>query len=133
MMNGADKSLDDPLQNLAQKSLVLWDLPEDATVRLINVSENFAYLVEAADGFKAVLRFHRERYHSRRAIECELACLDALAADEIVVTPEYYLSLDGHAIQKTHVEGVLDERYMVLFHFVKGAAPKESDNMIEGF
>lgn len=135
-MSGADRSLDDlagNLQNLAQRSLVLWDLPEEAMVRLINVSENFTYLVESANGFKAILRVHRERYHSRRAIECELAWLDALSADEIVATPQYYLGHDGHAIQKAHVEGVIDERYMVLFHFVKGQAPKESDDMIEGF
>jgi Ser/Thr protein kinase RdoA (MazF antagonist) len=36
------------LQKLAEQSLSLWDVPEDARVRLINVSENTTYLVEAS-------------------------------------------------------------------------------------
>jgi len=60
------------LQTLANRSLTLWDIPEDATAWLINVSENATYLVEAP-GYKSVLRIHRENYHSENAIECELA------------------------------------------------------------
>ena len=35
------------LQKLAEQSLSLWDLPAESRVRLINVSENITYLVEA--------------------------------------------------------------------------------------
>ena len=57
------------LERLANASLPLWPVPKDARARLINVSENATYLVEAADGFRSVLRVHRPAYHSRRGIE----------------------------------------------------------------
>ena len=56
-MSGSDMPLEELLQHLqklASQSLVLWDMPEDATARLINVSENATYLVEAPGNYKAV-------------------------------------------------------------------------------
>ena len=44
------------LQKLAEQSLSLWDVPEDARMRLINVAENTTYLVDASQGNKAILR-----------------------------------------------------------------------------
>ena len=72
------------LQKLAEQSLSLWDVPEDARVRLINVSENTTYLVEASQGYKASLRIHRENYHTLRAIESELAWLEALGREKVI-------------------------------------------------
>ena len=46
------------LQKLAEQSLSLWEVPEDARVLLINVSENTTYLVEASQGYKEFLRTH---------------------------------------------------------------------------
>ncbi|MDX5350108.1 MAG: hypothetical protein LPJ95_05305 [Paracoccaceae bacterium] len=60
------------LDQLSNASLPLWPVPEGATARLINVSENATYLVEAGD-FRSILRIHRPAYHSRRGIEQELA------------------------------------------------------------
>jgi Ser/Thr protein kinase RdoA (MazF antagonist) len=121
------------LEGLANDALALWDLPEGAKARLLNVSENATYLVEAPDGHKSVLRVHRENYHTRRAIECELAWLDALGKGGIVTTPGYYLGKDGAPIQEAHAPGLADPRYLVLFHFVEGDAPDESGDMSGGF
>lgn len=54
------------LEVLANESLCLWDLPDNARARLINVSENATYLVEAGDR-KAILRIHQGKlpYASR--------------------------------------------------------------------
>ena len=79
------------LEKLVDKSLKLWDLPKDVTAELINVSENFTYLIENSSGFKAILRVHRENYHSRRSIECELAWIDALSKSGLIETPSYFL------------------------------------------
>lgn len=128
--------LDDLLNHLnalANDALSLWDMPSSAKARLINVSENATYLVEGDDDFKAVLRVHRAGYHSRRAIECELAWLDALASSETVPTPGYFLGRDGAAIQNASVEGLDVPRHMVLFHFVEGHAPDESGDLAQGF
>lgn len=121
------------LEKLAQQSLALWDVPEGARARLINVSENATYLVEAPGGYKSILRVHRENYHTHRAIECELAWLEALDAENVVTTPGVYVGKNGDPIQQARVEGLADPRYMVLFHFVEGEAPDESGDMTAGF
>ena len=121
------------LDGLANASLGLWDLPAGAQARLINVSENVTYLVEAEGGFRAVLRVHRENYHSIRAIECELAWIAALGEAKAVVTPGHYLGRNGHAIQQARTKGLSDPRYMVLFHFVEGSEPDENGDLESAF
>lgn len=121
------------LNRLANASLPLWDLPEGAQARLINVSENATYLVEAPGGYRSILRIHRENYHSRRAIECELEWIAALAKAKAVVTPGHYLGRDGQAIQVGHAEGLTAPRYMVLFHFVEGSEPDENGDLTGPF
>ena len=135
-MSGSDMPLEEVLRHLdrlAQQSLPLWDIPEGARARLINVSENATYLVEAPGGYKSVLRIHRENYHTHRAIECELAWMEALEADGVVTTPGVYVGRNGDPIQQGHVEGLPAPRFMVLFHFVEGAPPDESGDMKAGF
>ena len=135
-MAGTDMPLEELLgylETLANQSLSLWDIPAAATARLINVSENATYLVEAPGGYKSILRVHRENYHSHRAIECELVWLEALDTAEIVTTPGYYLGKNGDPIQEACVEGLNHPRYLVLFHFVEGEAPDESGEMSDGY
>ncbi len=120
------------LQILAETSLPLWDLPPDARPRLINVSENATYLVEAASQ-KWVLRIHRAGYHSHRAIESELAWIDALAHDGKVRTPGYVTGRNGEVIQIGTLPALSDPRHMVLFEFVEGAAPDETGDLTPGF
>ncbi|GAB4282584.1 MAG: phosphotransferase [Roseovarius sp.] len=135
-MSGSDMPLEQVLRHLdrlAQQSLPLWDIPEGARARLINVSENATYLVEAPGGYKSVLRIHRENYHTHRAIECELAWMEALEAEGVVTTPGVYVGRNGDPIQQGHVEGLPAPRFMVLFHFVEGAPPDESGDMKAGF
>ncbi|MEI4263313.1 phosphotransferase enzyme family protein [Roseovarius sp. D0-M9] len=117
------------LEKLAQRSLALWDMPPNASAELINVSENATYLVEAEGGYKAILRIHREQYHSRRAIECELAWIAALKEARAVVTPDSYTGKDGEVIQEGRIEGLENPRYMVLFEFVEGTQPDEAGDL----
>lgn len=123
----------DHLEALAQSSLGLWDIPAGAQARLINVSENATYLVEAPGGFRAVLRIHRENYHSHRAIECELEWLAALGRDGVVTTPGVYVGRNGDPIQEGHSPHLAAPRFMVLFHFVEGDPPDESGDLRPGF
>lgn len=120
------------LERLVAQSLTLWDLPSGAQAKLINVAENCTYLIEAP-GFKAVLRVHREGYHSRRAIGCELAWLDALRRDGVILTPGYFTGRNGAVIQEAAIDGLDAPRFMVLFHFVEGTAPDESGDLTSGF
>ena len=117
------------LDRLAQQSLVLWDMPTNAQSRLINVSENATYLVEADGGYKAILRIHRERYHTRRAIECELAWIAALKEASAVVTPDSYAGKNGEVIQEGCIDGLENPRFMVLFEHVEGTQPDEAGDL----
>lgn len=135
-MAGTDMPLAELLEHLdrlAHKALKLWDIPTNARARLINVSENATYLVEADEGFRAVLRVHRESYHSRRAIECELAWIDALDRDKVVATPGHHLGRNGQAIQSCAVDGLDAPRFLVLFEFVEGAQPDETGDLTAPF
>ncbi|KAA3624337.1 MAG: aminoglycoside phosphotransferase, partial [Proteobacteria bacterium] len=120
------------LEVLANESLSLWDVPEGASARLINVSENATYLVEAP-GWKSILRVHREDYHTERAIQCELAWSTALREDGAILTPGYYLGRDGKAIQSGIADGLSRRRFMVMFEFVEGTQPDETHDLVKAF
>ncbi len=129
-MASSEMSLEETLgllQTLGDQSLGLWDIPAGAVARLINVSENATYLVEAP-GYKSVLRIHRENYHSQNAIECELAWADALNSEGGITTPGVYTGRDGKRIQSGIVPGLPAPRFMVLFHFVEGVEPDTGDD-----
>lgn len=120
------------LEKLATRSISHWPVPVDASVELINVSENATYLIAWPDG-KAVLRVHRAGYHTRRAIECELAWSDALDQDGGVPTPAVIPTRDGARILAGDVPELGETRHMVLFEFLDGAQPDESSNLSAAF
>ena len=121
------------VERLAKRSLCLWDIPEDAKLKLINVSENITFLIEASNDFKAVLRVHRENYHTQCAIESELAWIDALSQDNVITTPRYYLGKNGFALQCVSNSELDVPRFLVLFHFLPGHAPEEIGNLTAEF
>lgn len=132
-----DQMADDPsthevqvqrLDELARYSLPLWGIDAEAPCRLINLSENATYLVEPADAPKVVLRLHREGYHSKQAIASELAWMDAIERDTGVITPTAIPGLDGERIQHGHSAHLPAERYMVLFEFIEGREPDETED-----
>lgn len=116
---------------IAIAALPLWDIPNDAELRLINVSENETYLIEGPD-FKAVLRLHRIGYHSKRAIECELAWSAAIKSDTGILTPHVIAGRDGASIQTITLNG-LPPQHAVLFEFIEGEHPNEEQDLIPAF
>lgn len=120
----------DATTRLAAAALRKWPVPNGAALRLINISENITYLVEAP-GYRSVLRVHRPDYHSRRAIECELAWMAALAADGAVDVPAVIAGCDGAPIQS--VTDGHHQRHMVMFAFIEGNAPDEAADLAPAF
>jgi Ser/Thr protein kinase RdoA (MazF antagonist) len=92
-----------------------------AQVSLLNVSENATFLITDADGERSVLRVHRLGYHSRQAIESELAWMDALRAEAGVRTPRVLPAADGRRV--TESQG----RHCVRMEFLPGAEPAGAD------
>ena len=118
---------------LAADSLHLWPLPAGSVSRLINVSENATFLVEAQGDFKSVLRIHRQDYHTRNAIACELEWLRDLGDTGGVITPGIIEGINGQTIQERGIDGLPGTRYMVMFEFVEGREPDENENLVPSF
>lgn len=134
-MTAADPPMADllpMLARLAQASLPLWPMPAGARARLINVSENTTWMVEAPH-FQAVLRIHRAGYHSMLGIEQELEWSQALAASGTVVTPAPISGRNGALVQTGAGPGLSEPRFMVLFTFAPGAQPSEVDDLTTPF
>ena len=121
------------LSKLAVSSIALWDIPKDCSVKLINVSENATYLVSNPNGFKAILRVHRENYHTERAIECELEWIENLSNKKSVKVPGHFIGKNNKPIQEAQIEGLKNKRYLVLFEFVEGVQPDENSELEKSF
>ncbi|PCI54608.1 MAG: aminoglycoside phosphotransferase [Alphaproteobacteria bacterium] len=118
---------------LIKEVLRLWDVPSGAHARLINISENETYLVEAPGGYKSILRVHRENYHTPNAIACELAWSTALNESGGVITPAFLLGKNNQPIQVIRPKGQSNDRYMVMFEFIEGHEPDENQDLVAPF
>ncbi len=111
------------LLDLATAATRNYALPPGLTVRMINLSENATYAVEAPDGRRWALRIHRAGYHSRAAIASELAWLQALRDHRVVVTPAPVPGCDGEIIQVMGHPRMTAPRHIVLSEWETGAEP----------
>jgi Ser/Thr protein kinase RdoA (MazF antagonist) len=127
--------LEERLQQLEEAvtaSLDFWTLPQPAHVRLINVSENTTYLVEAGD-YRSVLRVHRPGYHSRMGIEQELAWSRGLSDDAVLLTPAPIPGANGELVQILNAPNLPEPRFAVMFEFVDGRQPDGRDDLTAPF
>lgn len=120
------------LQALAERSLARFELPPSVTARLINISENATYRIdEPQTGRKWALRVHRDGYHSRTAIQSELAWQMALKADGATIAPSPIRGRDGEFIQTVAHDGLPRPRNVVLFEWEDGSEPASTN--VAGF
>jgi Ser/Thr protein kinase RdoA (MazF antagonist) len=121
------------LRALATAALAHYDLPADAAVEMINLSENATYRVDApSGGGRWALRVHREGYHSKNAIASELAWLTALREDGAVMTPTAIAGRDGELIQSVAHDLLPRPRHTVLFEWETGIEPDEEQQDLRG-
>ncbi len=120
------------LELVARDALRHHGFGPDAELTLLNISENATYAVDdPATGVRSVLRVHRPGYHSRAAIESELAWVSALRAQDVVRTPEVLPAADGSlVVSGRHPDG--EERHAVRFAWVEGAEPA-GERLVEDF
>ena len=105
--------------------LSLWDIGTVQELRLINISENRTYLVDASEKF--ILRQHRNGYHTKIEIESELSWAQSLFDDHIITTPIARAGKNGELVQE--VAGT----HFALFDFIEGETPSENDNLVPKF
>lgn len=118
--------------DVAEAALAAYDHPADATLRLLNLSENATYeVVDDHTGVKSILRVHRKGYHQRHEIESELDWLAALRSDGDVTVPIVRPSRDGRRVVTVDQGGV--PRYVVHFEMVPGVEPDEKSLTVADF
>lgn len=111
----------------ARRALAHYDVAPDATLSLLNISENATYAVtDPATGGQTVLRVHRLGYHPRAEIESELAWSEALRTDAGVRTPKLLRARDGSAVVALDEPGSPEPRHAVMFERLPGTEPPES-------
>lgn len=115
---------------IAQRALADYDVSADATLRLLNLSENATYLV--TDGAsQSILRVHRQDYHQPHEIESELDWLAALRTDSDVTVPTVVPARDGRRVVTVDPDGT--PRHVVHFEMVGGAEPDEESLTLDDF
>ena len=121
------------LLDVATTATKHYALPHDVSVKLINLSENATYGIEAPSGQRWALRLHRDGYHSKAAISSELAWLMDLRGSGVVVTPQPVKGLDNEIIQEIYHPHLARPRYAVLSDWEGGVEPGIDQNLIKPF
>ena len=122
---------DDRLEAFARAALTQYGIGPDATLSLLNISENATYQVDdPASGKRTVLRIHRPGYHSRAAIESELTWLNTLRDSQVVRTPAVLPATSGDGVVLAAIAGE-ETRQAVMFDWCPGIEPPE-DRLVDG-
>jgi Ser/Thr protein kinase RdoA (MazF antagonist) len=111
----------DRVTAVARTALGRYDASRNADISLLNVSENATFLVSDPAAGPSVLRVHRLGYHSRQAIESELAWMDALRAEAGIRTPRVLPASDGSRVVAVPSDGA--SRHCVRMEFLPGTEP----------
>jgi Ser/Thr protein kinase RdoA (MazF antagonist) len=117
----------DRIGGLARGALADYDGGADASIELLNVSENATFSVRGLAAGPAVLRVHRLGYHDLAAIESELAWMSALRTESVVRTPAVIPTRDGRRVVSIKDQTTGAARHGVMFEFLPGAEPEAND------
>jgi Ser/Thr protein kinase RdoA (MazF antagonist) len=115
----------DRVTGCAREALRAYGCHPDASVELLNFSENATFLVSDPDAGPSVLRVHRLGYHTELEIASELAWMDALHAEAGVRTPRVLTAAGGRRVVTVAERGGPGSaaRYCVRFEFLPGTEP----------
>jgi Ser/Thr protein kinase RdoA (MazF antagonist) len=122
------------LRELALSALKNYGLDQKILPILINLSENATYRIDdVSSSRRYAMRVHRDGYHSKAAIASELAWLQALRRDGVVITPVPVAGANGDLIQVVPHPAMSRPRHVVLFEWESGAEPTEKDHLNNKF
>lgn len=111
---------------VAREALPLWGYPADAELKLLNITENATYKVDAPGLPTIVMRVHRLVYAERQSIMTELAWLTALRKETDLILAQPLPSLDGDLVRTIATAELNEKRHVVCFSYVPGEAPHDS-------
>ena len=101
-------------------------------VSLLTVSENATFrVVDPQTGLATVVRVHRAGYHTVEEIDSELAWIEALRREDIVITPAPLARTEGGHI--AHFADGMDTRQAVAFEFMSGNEPPSDEALVANF
>lgn len=126
-----DPSNYDPLEfyhQMAGRALEKYSGTHQATVRLLNYSENITYLVEnAVDPTRMILRVNRPGYHTKKELEAELIWIDSLMESSAIMVPEPIAGRNGEYVQTIATDNFGNPYHCVMFSFLAGYTPDEEN------
>lgn len=102
---------------------------DDATIELLNYSENSTYLVRRPDGTKSILRVCRPGYHSKEEIQGEITWLQSIAEKTPIEVAMPILGKDGEYVQAVALDDFDQPFNCVMFAFLEGEMPNVDDEV----
>ncbi len=108
---------------VAEHALSLYDLPKNASLQLVSLSENATYKVEVPSGRHWAMRVQRKGYQSKNTLASEIAWLLALRHQAVAATPVPVAGLDGEFVQVAWPPSLPEPRNVVLFAWENGQEP----------
>lgn len=127
LSEASDTEVTERLRPVTTRALEEYGVAPDATVTLLNVSENATFAIDdPVTGERTILRVHRHGYHDGVAIASELDWLAAVRDEAGVRTPKVLPSPGGEGVLAIPEKGRRDPRHVVRFEFLPGSEPDES-------
>lgn len=112
--------------HLAREALTKYSLSKDASVKLLNYSENITYLVEDHSAL-TVLRLNRPGYHLKKELEAEILWLESLLESSEIVVPEPIPGINGRYVQEIKTENLTNPFHCIMISYLAGQAPDEDN------
>ncbi|KJF70649.1 phosphotransferase enzyme family protein [Agrobacterium arsenijevicii] len=120
--------LEQGLKNLSP----VWGLSPDANLALLTISENATFrIADETTGRNLIVRVHRPDYHTEAEILSELAWIDALRQDGVVVTPRPVTANDGSLLQIFSDGKTM--RHAVAFEYMSGKEPDAESDLVHWY
>ena len=130
-MNNQDQLIQ--LLDVARRAISHYAIPAAVEIKMINLSENATFRLQAADGRIWALRVHRQGYHTHAAIASELAWSMALRREGVAVTPQPIAGINGEIIQVVGETHSASARHVVLSVWEVGSEPKIDQELTKPF
>lgn len=109
-----------------------WGFSPEAKLTLLTISENATFrMADENSGRDLIVRVHRPDYHTEAEILSELAWIDALREDGVVVTPRPISAEDGSLLQ-VFSDGET-KRHAVAFEYMSGKEPDAESDLVHWY